>query len=143
VISGNGAMADNASSKAPWQQYANNISKIVIGEGVTYIGKFNFSGLKNVTAVEFAENGALKTIGWGAFGHNVSLTEVTIPATVEKLDGYAFYYCANLEKVNFENDSVLTTIGEYAFWNATNLNSINYPNGTVIGEGAFLNTMIK
>jgi len=40
--------------------------------------------------------------GYAAFCGFSGLTEVTIPATVNKIDYYAFYNCDSLEKVTFE-----------------------------------------
>ena len=119
------------------------VKTVEIGNGITYIGKFSFYECKALTSVVFEEGSVLKRIGWGAFGYCTALTEITIPATVEKLDGYAFYYCTNLATVNISEGSALTTIGQYAFWNATKLTVINdMPENVKIGTCAFLNTAI-
>ena len=140
TISGEGAMADNATKAAPWESYRGSVKKVVIGKNVTYIGKFNFFQCRNLAEVVFEEGSKLQTIGWGAFGYCNSLTEVTIPASVKRLDWYAFYYCTSLKTVNFGADSLLSTIGGYAFWNDAALKSFYVPDGlSKVEENGFLN----
>ena len=143
TVSGNGAMADCAVKSAPWESVRTQIKKVVIGEGVTYIGKFNFYYCNNLTEIEFAENGALETIGWGSFGYCRALTSVTLPASVEVVDSYAFYYCSNLATFGVAEGSNLTSIGQYAFKADSALTSVSIPEGTTIGAGAFLDTPIE
>ena len=140
TVSGNGAMADCAVKSAPWEAFRTQIKKVVIGEGVTYIGKFNFYYCNNLKEIEFAANGALKTIGWGSFGYCRALTSVTLPASVEVVDNYAFYYCGNLTSFGVAEGSKLTSIGQYCFKADSALTSISIPEGTKIGAGAFLDT---
>ena len=54
TISGTGAMADytwkNPNTTAPWfAEYKDSITKLVIEEGVTHIGKFSFYNLNKLT----------------------------------------------------------------------------------------------
>lgn len=70
-----------------------------------------------------------------------SVTEVTIPSTITRLEHDAFNGCVNLEKVNFENRDTLTYIGDYAFF-GTKISE--FQGGTslkVIGENAFMRCM--
>ena len=141
TISGSGAMFDYDVKTTPWQEYKNNIKKVVIGADITYIGKFNFMQCNKLTEVVF-EGNAVESIGWGAFGYCSALTEITIPASVKTLDAYAFYYNASLETVAFEANSELTTIGMYAFWNDPALKNVYIPDKvTSIGENGFLGCM--
>lgn len=43
------------------------------------------------------------------------LVSITIPTSVKKNSGFAFWKCSKLEKVNFPNDSKLNEIGQNAF----------------------------
>ena len=133
-IVGTGAMNDfNAydSNTAPWRKYISRIEKVVIGNSITYIGKFSFYSCSKLTSVEFEAGSALKTIGWGAFGACNRLTAVTIPASVKALNDYAFYNCPALKTVDFEDGSKLNAIGDYAFWNDTALTNMFIPNGVL------------
>lgn len=64
------------------------------------------------------------------------LREVSIPATVEALEDYAFWYCTGLEEV--ELPAGVKCIGNYAFGWCTNLVRAGIPSGVnEIGSSAF------
>ena len=108
---GTGAMANYYINNQPWREF--NITKVVIGEGVTSIGD-------------------------DAFFVYPSLLSVEIPASVTSIAGSAFYKCTGLTSVSFATGSQLASIGTYAFYNCTNLASITIPNGvTTISNNAF------
>ena len=76
TFSGTGDMRSSGfSSGYPWDDYRNNITNVVLGEGMTSIGMSAFYGCN-------------------------SLTSVDIPASVTSLEGMTFAYCANLATVN-------------------------------------------
>ena len=136
-ITGNGSMADNNTNQAPWEAYKYQIKQIVIGKGITYIGKFNFFRCSRLETVTFEEGSKLERIGWGAFGYS-SLPAITIPDSVTQIDGYAFYYCSKLSNVEISENSKLTRMGEYVFKADTSLTSLYIPDCTVqIGAGLF------
>ena len=67
-------------------------------------------------------------------------TEITIPAGVSDIGYNAFSYCRNLEKVEFEENSQLTTINNCAFQYCSLLKEITIPASvTSIGSDAFYN----
>ena len=63
-----------------------------------------------------------------AFNECNTLTEVTLPNTVDEIDYQAFYYCPNLKKVTIHEG--VKTIGQTAFIGCTQLTSITIP-GTI------------
>ena len=158
TISGTGAMADYEDpSNRPWNSYAGNIKTVVIGAGVTTIGKnaFNFSGLTSITIPAsvtsigksaFNECSGLTsitipanvtTIGDYAFA-STGLTSIEIPASVTSIGEYAFTSCSGLTTVSFAAGSQLTTIGNYVFNSCSDLTSITIPaRVTSIGNGVF------
>ncbi len=75
TISGQGTMTDYYIS-SPWYSSKNNITKIVIGDGVTSIGEY-------------------------AFYKCSSLTSVTIPDSVTSIGNYAFSGCSSLTDVYY------------------------------------------
>lgn len=110
TISGTGDMPDYQSAyEAPWSNYAEQITSVVVESGVSYIGDNAFTSLSNVTSVglsdsivsigEWAFSGlgitaidlpeGLTTIGEGAFSIT-KLTTVTIPSTVTAIGNMAF-----------------------------------------------------
>ena len=122
TISGNGAMADYSDQKDnPWcialpdNAYQDQITKIVIGAGITKLGSCAFLWCKNVSAVEFEGGSRLREIGLNGFHSMAKLTEITFPAQLEVIGEAAFYSCSTLETVTFENPDILTAIGKSAF----------------------------
>ena len=89
------------------------ISSITFPESLEYIGTHAFS-FSNITNINLPSN--LTYIGDHAF-NCMELTDVTInaiPKSVTHIGDSAFYN-ANLDKIEFEDDSNLEYIGAYAF----------------------------
>ncbi len=75
-------------------------------------------------------------IGDGAFSACYSLTEVTLPSTLEAIGNSAFSNCGNLMTVAFPD--ALTQLGDYAFYNCTELMKVTGGDGLEsIGASAF------
>jgi len=137
--------------------YKGTAEKVVVPEGVTFIGDYAFVDCNTLTEISipnsvtaignsaFARCAKLKNInipegvtyiGNGAFYECESLTEVTIPQSVTFIDNNAFCYCKNLVKINIPNG--VTSIGEDTFFSCVRLKEINIPSTvTSIGECAF------
>lgn len=96
-------------------------------------GKTTEIGLKNVT---FAPGSQLETIADCAFANCYSLAEIEIPNSVVTIGKQAFWSCADMEKVTFQKESMIQSIGEQAFhWNCF-LKKIELPKGlTQISAG--------
>lgn len=73
----------------------------------------------------------------GSFIGLTNLKSIQIPASVTKINDYAFSNCANLKSVSFEESSQLKTIGQEAFKNCTKLSVIDIPVGAFVGNRAF------
>ena len=67
----------------------------------------------------------VKTIGAYAFAGCTSMTKVTIPVGVTKIEEHAFDGCTRLSEVAFP--STLTSIGDYAFKDCTKLTAVDMP----------------
>ena len=64
--------------------------------------------------------------------------DVEIPASVEKIHGYAFLGCKKITAISFPEDSALDIVGDYAFYGCESIQNIILPSGVVsLGEGAF------
>ncbi len=78
----------------------NNGAIITVGKNVTTIpaGMFNGTGgtTTNIKEISFATNGALTSIGSGAFAGAKKLTKVEIPETIQNVELSAFMYCSSL-----------------------------------------------
>ena len=92
TITGKGEMY-GYSNRGPW---GSSIKRVIIGDGVTTIGKSAFSDCR-------------------------SLTSVTIPNSVTTIGAYAFMDCSSLTSITIPNS--VTTIGAHAFDN-TNMTKI-------------------
>ena len=156
TISGTGEM-ESFSENAPWSDFADQITEVVLAEGVTSIGDRAFSYCSSLNRITIPEG--VTRIGEYAFTVCGSLSTLEIPNSVTYIGKNAFWMCSGLNSVALsENltcinertfayctglngivipDSV-TSIGNYAFESCTTLNSLVIPSGvTVIGEGAF------
>ena len=135
TIEGSGAMEDFSSpSSVPWYGDETKISNVVIGGGVTKIGKLAFSGCSGLTSITIPNS--VTSIGEKAFLSCYGLTSVTIPNSVTSIDKSAFYGCFGLTSVTIPNS--VTSIGEYAFHGCSGLTSVTICNSvTSIGMGAF------
>ena len=81
TISGTGKMADFPAA-APWAAYREDITSVVLAEGVETIGQRAFADCAALTAVEMP--GSLTSIGREAFFSCAVLTSLRIPKRVEK-----------------------------------------------------------
>ena len=131
TITGKGDMYDY-SYGGPW--HYDNPTRVIIGNGVTTIGKKAFYGCNSLTYVTIPNS--VTTIGKNAFERCSSLTYVTIGNSVTTIGGYTFRECSSLTSVTIGNS--VTKIGELAFNGCSSLTSVAIPNRvTTIGYLAF------
>ncbi len=98
----------------PWGEYAEQITKVVVSEGIHDIGQMAFYELPN-------------------------LTEVQLPSTIVEIRGYAFKNCQKLATINLEN---VDFIREGAFYGCAALENISFLTGVVIEDWAFSKTPV-
>ena len=172
MVNGSPVTAIAASSTATEEQKA-AVTSVYIPESVETIGDNAFEGYTNLETVTLEQNEAasgasvqsdstgLTTIGANSFKDCSSLTELTIPNTVTKMDTTALTGCSNLKNITLDtmNSNVLTavktlantngemnlvigdsvtTIETRAFEDCTGLTSVTIGSGvTSIGSYAF------
>ena len=118
-----------------------NVPEIIIGDGITKIGKSKFYGfgasftipnsVKSIGNEAFSHCGfksiiipnSVTEIGGEAFGWSDSLEYVTLPNNIKELYG-VFNYCTNLKSIDIPNG--VTSLA--AFHGCTSLESVNIPN---------------
>ena len=83
----------------PWYGYRGAIRSVVIGEGITNVGRCSFHTCRAITSVILPES--LETIVEYAFYNCVYLPEVSIPANVTRIEIFAFRKCFELKTVEF------------------------------------------
>ena len=109
----------------------NDIKKIVIPEGVEYIGAYAFA---NLTALEeVVLPSTLEAIEYGAFFNCTKLKTVKGLEHVKLINQNAFANCAISNDLNLKN---IHAIGDYAFANNRNLKSVKLP-ATLSSVGAY------
>ena len=135
TISGRGAMYDwSDASSTPWYSYRTKIKTLIIGDSVTSIGEYAFSGCKALKTVTVGDN--VTAIGNSAFAYCVLLTSILIPDGLTSIGSYAFYGCVSL--TSFEIPDSMTGISSCVFYGCTSLTSILIPDSvTTIGYSAF------
>ena len=77
---GTGAMPDYDLQKVPWYDEMNNITSVVIGDGVTGIGQYAFFNCSNLASLTIGSS--LQSIGVRAFSGCSKLASVNLPASV-------------------------------------------------------------
>ena len=120
TISGSGAMNDyEYGNDYPWMDYRDSIQTIVIGDQITQIGRYAFTGTACST-IKFGKN--VRSIGERAFLECRNLNgDLTLPDSVQTIGAGAFQGCEKLSGDLTIPDSVVE-IGEGAFRDCKNLN---------------------
>lgn len=91
TLSGTGAMYDTESWERedyPWEVYDNEITSVVIEEGISSIATCAFESYFSLTSVSLPSS--VTTIGWQAFYDCTYLASVNIPEGVTTLKGGSF-----------------------------------------------------
>lgn len=121
TISGSGAMEHyQETATAPWKRYQEQISRIVVTEGVTNVGNYAFFEMDAVASVSLADSvteigsyafydcnamgtasigNSIRRIGSGAFYRCRSLKAISLPGTLQIIEDSAFYRCESLRSV--------------------------------------------
>ncbi len=136
TISGSGAMEDyEYGNEFPWMDYRNSIQTIVIGDQITQIGRYAFTGTACST-IKFGKN--VRSIGERAFLECRNLNgDLTLPDSVQIVGNNAFSECTGLTGT-LTLGSSLQTIGAGAFYDCSFSGNLVIPDSvTSIGRYAF------
>ena len=166
TLTGTGVMPDYRATnlvnnkKSPWESNKYNGSTIksimknlVVGEGITEIGEYNFYNCESLENVSLPST--LKSIdgtgvgndvasaSYGAFQKCASLEEISLPEGLETIESYAFKECTSLKSIAIP--SSVKTIGNCAFLSCTNLETVSFSVGplTTVGDYAFAQSGVK
>ncbi len=157
-VFGTGSMTDFAGEgEVPWGDYAEIISRAVIGDGVTSVGDYAFYGCRNMTADlipygvtsigDYAFYGcgfevlpelpeSVRTVGSHAFEGCGALLSAALPDGLLSLGDCAFRFCVRLSLIRLGTG--LETVGESAFASCERLELISIPESvTELGDYAF------
>ncbi len=156
TFTGTGAIKDcgeialgSLKNKAPWLDYKPDITKIVINEGITEIGEYNFYNCTALQSVKLPST--LKVIGGsgltnadnrGAFRECTALENIVLPDSLTSIENFAFSGCTSLKFIKFPDS--LTNLGRNAFTECTSLDTVTFGSGlTSTGLYAFYNAGVK
>lgn len=122
TISGEGGIQHYlGSSESPWFGFKPSIKRVVIEEGITFIGSNSFHSYPRLGEVSIPETVTL--IGIGAFFSCDALLEVKLPSKLEVIGDSAFGGCGSLKVIDLP--STLTYLGSQAFCACWQLRYIN------------------
>ena len=107
----------------PWFGLRDQIRKVVVGKGVTYIGTEAFGELYNLTSVSLPAG--LEGLGADVFRDCEKLTSVTIPDGVRYASGDLFSGCRSLKTVSLPDS--LQGLGGATFLGCTSLTKVTLP----------------
>ena len=112
TITGSGPMDDyTLDAPAPWYAYRDQILRVVLPEGLTYIGELAFYECTEVTVLK-------------------------VPDSVKQIGAYAFFHCHDLQMLDLGTG--VTVLGECAFSNCYSINALRLPGSLEnIGKKAF------
>ena len=147
ILKGTGAMYDyvgayeTSGSKSPFCEN-DNITSVVISEGITTIGEYAFQYCNNLKTATLPTT--LKTIKRNSFIPHIDeylvhqnlygLTEIIIPSKVTEIAKFAFSGTA-IKSLTIP--ASVTTVGEQAFGECQKLETVRY-SGKVIGDRMFV-----
>ena len=97
TLTGAGEM-DDFPQGAPWEEHQDEIKKVVISGGITYIGAFSFCDYDKLTEVEFGKD--VYEIGERAFFSCDGLTSISLPASFKVFGPSSFMGCTKLKEIH-------------------------------------------
>lgn len=124
TIAGQGKTDDyDSKTGQPYTDYKTDIKKVVVEEGVTYLGyRLFYDGYTNLKEVEIANT--VTEIAHSCFRNCTSLESVTLPASLKILGRASFMGCTALKEVDLGG---VTTIGDKVFNSCTSLTKLTVP----------------
>ena len=153
IIYGTGAMDDFSKSNPEYESFRDDIKKIVIEDGVTYIGIDAFYALQKATSVTIADS--VTEIAEYAFWNCIELTSISISKNVTVIGEDAFAGCNGLTSINVDNSNPNYSSLDGVLFNKDKTTLILYPREkagasysipdsvTVIDDSAFGHTALE
>ena len=123
TISGTGDMSDGADyGDSPWNEVKDSVKEIVVQDGVTSVGAYQFWFCENATKVTLGKD--IARIGKAAFVDCTKLTAIQLPESVQTIDDWAFAACESLTRAYIP--ASVNSIGEKIFGVCDNLTDIYF-----------------
>ena len=129
--------ASDSNKIAPWNEFKDDITSVVIEEGVTNVGSFAFYNLSNLKSAILPEG--INSIENFAFAF-CGFTTLKLPDTITEIQDHAFVNCSNLESIVIPDG--VQEISEDTFFRCKALTTVTIPESvTKIGKEAFRECM--
>ena len=138
TIKGEGVMPNSGSNANTYPYYGNkNITKVVVGEGITGIGQRAFETMSNLAEIELPTT--LLSIDQYAFNGVTKLTHIEIPEGCTTLQNNWISNCSGIQTIKLP--TTITTMGYPDGVTLTDANK-RYPRGAqkaewIVYEGSF------
>jgi hypothetical protein len=133
-IQGSGYVSYSYVGYNDWRKYADQITTIVVGEGITKLSMSVFQQLPALKTVYLPST--LEESGTWTFKDCTALEQVTFAPGAKEIGARMFENCTSLRTVTM--GSGIQTVGEGAFLGCTSLETISLPDTvTSIGAQAF------
>ena len=99
TILGTGAMRNyTAASQTPWYSLREQITSVILEEGITEVGDLSFAQCSRLVSVSLPDS--LERIGKNAFWGCRELKNVVLPEKLTELESGAFFQCASLSQIS-------------------------------------------
>lgn len=115
-ITGKGLIPGGRTGQYPWQAYADKITNLVIGDGVTGTKESKaLAELDALSSITFGKDFAV--LGAGAFANIQTLTQLTLPETITTFGSFPFSGCNAMTELRVECRNIrVANVNSY--WNA-------------------------
>lgn len=123
-VYGTGAMTDFTSGSAPWFGERDEITEVILSEGVTGVGAYAFENCKEIAAVSWADT--VVQIGKNAFAKCESVIKVDLNG-IEEIGESAFAK-SGLQEISI-NSGQTVSIGNEAFLDCISLKTVRLEQG--------------
>lgn len=116
----------NDETEQPWYNYRHKIEKVIIHEGVSYIGQAAFSYCDKIKKVKLPNS--LEVIGNVAFGSCYSLLEINLNDNLLKIGNGAFAHCSSLESITIPARVKVIEYGSFEDCKRLKMINVNHNN---------------
>jgi len=141
IISGKGKMKAYALVDRPWYNYSNDITTLIIEDGVENITERVFERFPKLTSVTIPNT--VEFIGRRAFACCEKLKSITIPSSVKIIREEAFIGCTNLTSINVDENNTEYSAEDGVLFNKTKTTLICYPLSKINATYSIPNTVTK
>lgn len=109
------------------------VRKIIIGEGIQYIGRETFYKCRNLREIKLPST--LYQLGSGVFSYT-AISDIELPENLTSLPDGAFRFCENLRQISIPGS--VSLIADYAFFGCKSLRKVTITEGVeYIGNNVF------